>query len=256
MAQPSGGSIAGTPRPPYVAVIFTSLRADGGGDGYAETAGAMFELASTQEGFLGVESAREGVGITVSYWRDEVAARQWKAVAEHLVAQRRGREAWYRDYRVRVATVTRDYGPRPAGAKDRGRRRARVEDVHDVAAGLPGVRRIEGPTGKSIYQVGGKSFVFFRTPRADATDPVTGERYDDVIVLWVESEEEKAALLQDPGPPLFTTAHFDGHPSVLVRAVDLGRLGYDELVELVESAWLARASPARAARWLAERAAR
>lgn len=111
MDQPSGGLIAGTPRPPYVAVIFTSLRVDGDDDGYVETAEAMFELATTQDGFLGAESAREGVGITVSYWRDEAAARRWKAVAEHLVAQRRGREEWYRDYRVRVATVTRDYGP-------------------------------------------------------------------------------------------------------------------------------------------------
>lgn len=103
-------SIAATPPPPYVAVIFTSLRAPGD-DGYAETAAAMNELAARQPGYLGVEAAREGLGITVSYWRDEASARAWKGVAEHLAAQRRGRELWYRDYRVRVATVTRDYGP-------------------------------------------------------------------------------------------------------------------------------------------------
>jgi heme-degrading monooxygenase HmoA len=103
-------SIATTPRPPYVAVIFTSLRTPGD-EGYAETAAAMDELAARQRGYLGVESAREGVGITVSYWRDEASARAWKQVAGHLAAQRRGREVWYRDYRVRVATVTRDYGP-------------------------------------------------------------------------------------------------------------------------------------------------
>ena len=103
-------SIATTPDPPYVAVIFTSLRTDGD-QGYAETAAAMQELAARQPGYLGLESAREGVGITVSYWRDEASARAWKQVAEHVVAQRRGREVWYRDYRVRVALVTRDYGP-------------------------------------------------------------------------------------------------------------------------------------------------
>jgi heme-degrading monooxygenase HmoA len=103
--------IAATPEPPYVAVIFTSLRTEGDA-GYAETAKAMDELATRQPGYLGVESAREpdGLGITVSYWQDEDAARAWKLVAEHLLAQRRGRETWYSEYRVRVATVGRDYG--------------------------------------------------------------------------------------------------------------------------------------------------
>ena len=73
----------------------------------------MGELARAQPGYLGIESARDQVGITVSYWCDEQAARDWKQVAQHLVAQRRGREVWYRDYRVRVATVQRDYGPEP-----------------------------------------------------------------------------------------------------------------------------------------------
>jgi heme-degrading monooxygenase HmoA len=104
------GQIARTPDPPYVAVIFTSLRTPGD-DEYAKTAVEMVRLAQQQEGYLGVESVRAELGITVSYWRDEQAARAWKAVAEHLVAQRRGRASWYRDYRVRVATVTRDYGP-------------------------------------------------------------------------------------------------------------------------------------------------
>jgi heme-degrading monooxygenase HmoA len=110
----AGPSIAATPEPPYVAVIFTSLRAgsgDGRDDGYARMAEAMDELAAQQPGYLGVESAREGLGITVSYWADESAARAWKQVGAHLVAQRRGRDAWYRDYRVRVAVVQRDYGP-------------------------------------------------------------------------------------------------------------------------------------------------
>lgn len=77
--------------------------------------GAMVELALDQPGFLGIESAREDIGITVSYWADEESARAWKRVAEHLVAQRRGREAWYSDYRVRVATVHREYGRPAAG---------------------------------------------------------------------------------------------------------------------------------------------
>jgi heme-degrading monooxygenase HmoA len=102
-------AIATTPEPPYVAVIFTSVRT-AGDDGYGRTADRMAELAAQQPGYLGVESARDGVGITVSYWRDEESARAWKQVAEHRVAQRRGREAWYAEYRVRVAVVTREYG--------------------------------------------------------------------------------------------------------------------------------------------------
>lgn len=101
--------IAETPEPPYVAVIFTSLRT-AGDNGYAAMAAAMQELAAEQPGYLGIEDAREQLGITVSYWRDEAAAQAWKQVGAHLVAQSRGREAWYVDYRVRIAQVTRDYG--------------------------------------------------------------------------------------------------------------------------------------------------
>ncbi len=75
-------------------------------------AASMEALAKEQPGFLGIESARDSLGITVSYWADQQAARGWKQVAAHLVAQRRGREVWYQDYRVRVATVERDYGMR------------------------------------------------------------------------------------------------------------------------------------------------
>jgi heme-degrading monooxygenase HmoA len=103
--------IAETPEPPYVAVIFTSLRTDGD-HGYAVMSARMNRLAAEQPGYLGMEAARDGLGITVSYWVDEDAAKAWKQVAEHLVAQRRGREAWYSDYRVRVAVVHRDYGRR------------------------------------------------------------------------------------------------------------------------------------------------
>jgi hypothetical protein len=117
---------------------------------------------------------------------------------------------------------------------------------------MPHVNRLEGPKGNSIYQVGGKSFVFFRTPQPDATDPASGERYADVIMLWVESESDKLALVQDPGSPFFTTRHFDGHPSVLVRAGRLSEITTTELAELIQDAWLSRASKKRAAVWLAD----
>lgn len=131
-------------------------------------------------------------------------------------------------------------------------RRATVEDVHALAAGMPFVRRIEGPRGNPVYQVGGKSFVFFRTPRPDASDPRTGERYPDVIMFWVPSEADKLGLVQDPESPFFTTSHFEGHPSVLVRASRLGELTLQELTEIVEDAWLAQASPRRRATWLGQ----
>ncbi|MEM6106157.1 MmcQ/YjbR family DNA-binding protein [Mycobacterium sp. 050272] len=133
-------------------------------------------------------------------------------------------------------------------------RAARVSDVHRIAASMPHVKRLEGPKGNAIYQVGGKSFVFFRTPQPDATDPDTGERYTDVIMLWVDSESDKLALIQDPGSPFFTTDHFDGHPSVLVRAGRLPEITRAELTELIQDAWLSRASNKRAADWLAAHA--
>jgi hypothetical protein len=132
-------------------------------------------------------------------------------------------------------------------------RPARTEDVHEAAAAMPHVTVETGTrAGNRIYQVGSKSFVFFRTPRPDAFDPETGERYDDVIVLWVADEGEKLALVQDPATPYFTTPHFEGHPSVLVRASRLGEVTRDEIVELVQDAWLAQASATRRRRWLAE----
>ena len=126
-----------------------------------------------------------------------------------------------------------------------------MQDVRDLALGMPHVTVVGGTSGNPVYQVGGRSFVFFRNPRPDAVDPATGERYDDVIVFWVPSESDKLALVQDPRSPFFTTPHFDGHLSVLVRAGRLGEITRDELAEVVQDAWLCRASPSRAARWLA-----
>jgi hypothetical protein len=131
-------------------------------------------------------------------------------------------------------------------------RPARVSDVHDIAASMPHVTRIEGPKGNAIYQVGAKSFVFFRTPQPDAEDPATGERYADVIMIWVESEADKLALIQDSGSPFFTTDRFEGHLSVLVRGSRIREIGRTELTELIQDAWLSRASKRRAERWLAE----
>jgi heme-degrading monooxygenase HmoA len=104
---------AKTPEPPYYAVIFTSKRTEGD-HGYEAMAQAMFDLALTQPGCLGAESARgeNGIGITVAYFTDETSIVNWKANARHLVAQKLGRERWYSHYELRVAKVERDYsGP-------------------------------------------------------------------------------------------------------------------------------------------------
>jgi hypothetical protein len=134
-------------------------------------------------------------------------------------------------------------------------RPAEVEDVHELALAMPFVT-VEYGTGENpVYQVGGKSFIFFRNPRPDAVDPVTGERYADVIVFWVGSEADKQALVQDPASPFFTTSHFDGHPSVLVRACRIGELTRAEMAEIVQDAWLSRASARRASAWLRDHSA-
>ncbi len=101
--------IAKTPSPPYYAAIFTSTRTEGD-NGYSEMSDKMFELASKQDGFLGVESARENLGITVSYWRDLESIKKWKANPEHSIAQNKGRSDWYQTFKIRIAKVERDYG--------------------------------------------------------------------------------------------------------------------------------------------------
>lgn len=100
--------IAKTPAPPYYAVIFTSIRTDID-EGYGLTADAMVALAEKQPGFLGIESARNDVGITVSYWVDLDSIKQWKSNSEHLLAQKLGREKWYKTFKTRIAKVERDY---------------------------------------------------------------------------------------------------------------------------------------------------
>ncbi len=100
--------IAKTPKPPYYAVIFTSLRTEED-EGYEEMAVKMLGLASKLPGFLGFESAREDVGITVSYWSDLESIKSWKANVEHKVAQRLGHEKWYSSFKTRISRVERDY---------------------------------------------------------------------------------------------------------------------------------------------------
>jgi len=100
--------IASTPKPPYYAVIFTSLRTEGD-QGYQKMAERMNELARQQPGYLGHESAREEIGITVSYWESTEAIKNWKQQTEHLFAQQQGREQWYTHYKTRICLVERDY---------------------------------------------------------------------------------------------------------------------------------------------------
>ncbi len=101
--------IAHTPKPPYYAVVFTSIRTPVN-EGYNETAQRMLELAQQQDGFLGAESAREELGITVSYWESIDAIKNWKANSEHLAAQKMGKAQWYASFKLRIAKVERDYG--------------------------------------------------------------------------------------------------------------------------------------------------
>lgn len=98
-----------TPEPPYYAVIFTSIRTDND-KGYDETANRMIELAIEQPGFLGIESAKENIGITVSYWADLASIKAWKAHSEHVEAQKKGYSLWYKSFKVRIAKVEREYG--------------------------------------------------------------------------------------------------------------------------------------------------
>ena len=99
--------IAKTPKPPYYAVIFTSHRRDND-SGYSQIAERMVEIASKQPGFLGIESAREDVGITVSYWSDLESIQRWKDNIDHQEAQKLGVEKWYTSFKTRIAKVERD----------------------------------------------------------------------------------------------------------------------------------------------------
>lgn len=100
--------IAKTPEPPYYAVIFTSTQSSDT-SGYAAMAEKMVNLAKKQPGYLGIESARQDIGITVSYWQDLESIKKWKSHAQHLQAQASGKSRWYDSYTTRIALVERDY---------------------------------------------------------------------------------------------------------------------------------------------------
>ncbi len=100
--------LASTPKPPYYAVIFTSLKSENN-KGYDEMANKMMKLASEQDGFLGVETAKENIGITVSYWRDLESIRIWKENEQHTVARSKGKSLWYSSFTTRIALVEKEY---------------------------------------------------------------------------------------------------------------------------------------------------
>ncbi len=112
---------------------------------------------------------------------------------------------------------------------------------------------VGGDDDHPAFSVGGKTFVFFRTPRKDAFDPATGVPYPDVIAFHVESESDKQAMVRDESTPFFTTPHWNGYKAVLLLGRDIGELGRGELAEVVQDAWLARAPKRAAAAWRAAR---
>ena len=103
--------LAQTPKPPYYAVVFSSQRTDADDGGYAEMSDRMFALAAQQPGYLGVEAvhSEDGLGMTVSYWESLDSIRNWRAQAEHKIAQAQGRTTWYEQYKIRICLVEKEY---------------------------------------------------------------------------------------------------------------------------------------------------
>jgi hypothetical protein len=134
-------------------------------------------------------------------------------------------------------TTQRDWA---AGERAAGDRPASADDIHEIAMSLREVTVEATPRGRPVYQVRGKSFVFFRGPRKDAMDPQSGEPMDDVVGIRTPSEEDKFAMAQSPGP-WFTTPHFNGFPAILIRLRDIADIGRDELAEVITDGWLSRA---------------
>jgi hypothetical protein len=129
---------------------------------------------------------------------------------------------------------------------------ATMADLDDLALGLPQATRELSEDGRPAYRVHGKLFCCQRGRRADALDPETGERLDDVLMFRVADLDVKDMLLADDRGIFFTTPHFDGYPAVLVRIPQLERFDRDELGDLVAEAWLTRAQKRVAKVWLAE----
>ena len=130
---------------------------------------------------------------------------------------------------------------------------ATMADLDRLALALPEVTN-ELDEGRPAYKVAGKTFCFHRSRRPDALDPETGERLDDVLVLWVEDLEIKDILVNESRGVYFTTPHWNGYSAVLIRIPNLKKLGKAELRDRVEEAWLKRAPKKLAKEWLAARA--
>ena len=124
--------------------------------------------------------------------------------------------------------------------------------MHELALAMPHVTIYPGTADRPVYQVGGKSFIFFRNPRPDAVDPETGERMGDVLMFRVADVDVKELMVADERGVYFTTPHFNGYPAVLLRIPDLARIDEQELADLVAEAWLTRAQKRVAKAWLAE----
>jgi hypothetical protein len=124
-------------------------------------------------------------------------------------------------------------------------RKARPEDVDEICAALPetelGISWGDRPTWKVPRGEKGKGFLLYRMPHKSATDPDTGEMYDDLLVIMTPTEVEKNALVEDESTPFFTIAHFNGYSAVLVRQARLGELSRQELEEVITDAWAAKA---------------
>jgi hypothetical protein len=129
---------------------------------------------------------------------------------------------------------------------------ATMADLHELALALPETSSAIDAEGRPAYLAHGKTFCLHRSRRADAVDPTTGERLDDVLMFRVDGQEAKELVLADPRGIFFTTPHFNGYPAVLIRIPDLARLGRDELRDVVVDAWLTRAHKRVAKAWLAE----
>jgi hypothetical protein len=132
---------------------------------------------------------------------------------------------------------------------------ATMADLDELALALPQTTNEVSDDGRPAYRVHGKLFCCQRGRRADALDPVTGERLDDVLMFRVADLDVKELLLGDDRGVYFTTPHFDGYPAVLVRIPELARLDRDELGDLVAEAWLTRARKRVARAWLDEHSA-
>src|SRR5436305_11632675 len=125
-------------------------------------------------------------------------------------------------------------------------------DRDELAMAMPQTTKEVSEDGRPAYRVHGKLYCVHRNRRADAVDPQTGERLDDVLMFRVADLGVKELLLADSRGIYFTTPHFDGYPAVLMRITDLGRIDRDELLEIVAEAWLTRAQKRVANAWLAE----